>query len=252
MALVAKRRIKPRIEFRYKSKSNPYLRRPGLLISRKSRFFSQPNGNYSVDSMAPFPQNLVYHGGKARLGIIPAGTENNLALSLGIPEDPQKACALIVNGQTLKLDIGEIKIKGKKFNFFEVVTIGLAAAIYPDIKEIPKGNLSRIKDAVLTILNHATKPKVSIELDGERKIVVETMLMTVTNIPYIGLKFLVAPDASMHDGLLDIAVYPEFSKAELLTYFGKVMNEGRAADGKIQRYRAHKLKVKTSPVVAGG
>ncbi|HEX7434783.1 MAG TPA: diacylglycerol kinase family protein, partial [Anaerolineaceae bacterium] len=191
-------------------------------------------------------------GSKARLGIIPAGTENNLALSLGIPEDPQKACALIVNGQTLKLDIGEIKIKGKKFNFFEVVTIGLAAAIYPDIKEIPKGNLSRIKDAVLTILNHATKPKVSIELDGERKIVVETMLMTVTNIPYIGLKFLVAPDASMHDGLLDIAVYPEFSKAELLTYFGKVMNEGRAADGKIQRYRAHKLKVKTSPVVAGG
>jgi diacylglycerol kinase (ATP) len=186
-------------------------------------------------------------GSKARLGIIPAGTNNNLALSLHIPEDLQKACAIIVNDQAHKLDMGQIKVKGKKFKFFEVVTIGLGAAIYPDIKEIPKGNLASLKDAVLTILNHKTKPKVSIELDDESKITVETMLMIVTNIPYIGQKFLVSPDASVNDGLLDIAVYPEFSKPELLTYFGKVMNQGRTEDGKIQRYRAHKIKVKTSP-----
>lgn len=184
---------------------------------------------------------------KTRLGIIPAGTENNVALSLGIPEDPLKACALITNGRTLKLDLGQLKINKNKFYFFEVVTIGLAAAVYPHVKEIPKGNLSTIKDAALTILNHESKPKVFLELDGESKIAVETMLVTLTNIPFIGLKFLVAPDASMQDGLLDIAVYPGFSKAELFTYFGKVMNGGRTDDGKIQRYRASKMKVKTSP-----
>jgi diacylglycerol kinase (ATP) len=186
-------------------------------------------------------------GSKARLGIIPAGTENNVALSLGIPSDPREACALIANGQTVKLDMGRIKINKKKFYFFEVVTIGLAAAVYPHVKEIPKGDLSGIKEAAMTILKHETKPEVFMELDGESKIAVETMLVTVTNIPFIGLKFLVAPDASMQDGLLDIAVYPGFSKAELFSYFGKVMNGGRTEDGKIQRYRAGSIKVKTRP-----
>jgi len=73
------------------------------------------------------------------------------------------------------------------------------------------------------------------------------MLVTVANTPLIGLKNLVAPDASMEDGLLDIAVYPDFSKAELLNYFAKIAHEGSTPNGTIQRYRARKIKVKTSP-----
>jgi diacylglycerol kinase (ATP) len=34
-------------------------------------------------------------GSKARLGIIPAGTENDIARGLGIPEDLKEACAII-------------------------------------------------------------------------------------------------------------------------------------------------------------
>ena len=51
----------------------------------------------------------------------------------------------------------------------------------------------------------------------------------------------------MEDGLLDIAVYPDFNKAELLSYFVKTTNEGSTPDGRIQRYQARKIKVKTSP-----
>ena len=56
-----------------------------------------------------------------------------------------------------------------------------------------------------------------------------------------------APDASSEDGLLDIAVYPDFNKAELISYFAKTTNEGSTSDKTIQRYRARKIKVKTSP-----
>ncbi|MDR3573333.1 MAG: YegS/Rv2252/BmrU family lipid kinase [Anaerolineaceae bacterium] len=186
-------------------------------------------------------------GSKVPLGIIPAGTENNVAISLGIPEDPREACALIAKGQSIKLDLGQIKINKEKFHFFEVVTIGLVSAVYPHVKEIPKGDLSSIKKAALTIMKHETKPTVFMELDDDSKIEIETMLVVLTNIPYIGLKFLVAPDASMQDGLIDISVFPEFAKSELFEYFGKVMNGGRTEDGKIQRYRAAKVKLKTSP-----
>ncbi len=73
------------------------------------------------------------------------------------------------------------------------------------------------------------------------------MLAIVANVPLIGPNMLVDPDASLEDGLLDLSVYPNFSKAELMSYFAKVMNEGYASDGKIQRYRARKLKIKSSP-----
>ena len=77
----------------------------------------------------------------------------------------------------------------------------------------------------MTFLKFDSKPTVFLTLDDESKIEVETMLVTIANTPIIGLKNLVAPDASMDDGLLDIAVYPNFSKAELLSYFAKSAHE---------------------------
>ena len=195
-------------------------------------------------------------GAKVSLGIIASGTQNDIATSLGIPSDLKEACALIASGQTRKLDLGKLSTKKKKkFYFFMVTAIGLAATIFPMVKDVPEGNFSGIKDAVKTLLKFDSKPTVFLTLDDESKIKVETMLVTVTNTPIIGLKNLVAPDASMDDGLLDITVYPGFSKAELLSYFAKTAHEGSMSDGTIQRYQARKIKIKTSPkldVVAEG
>ena len=187
-------------------------------------------------------------GSKARLGIIGAGTENDIARSLGIPEDLKEACALIASGHTRKLDLGQISTKKrKKFYFFMVAAIGLTATLYPLISEVPEGKYSGVMDALKTILKYKSKPKVFLTLEDESKIEVETMLVTIANTPITGVKNLVAPEASMEDGLLDIAVYPGFSKTELLGYFVKTANEGSTPDGRIQRYRARKIKVKTSP-----
>jgi len=185
---------------------------------------------------------------KMRLGIIAAGTENDIAKSLGIPEDLKEACALIATGHTRKLDLGVISTrKQKKFYFFMVSAIGLTATLYPEISQVPEGKLAGIKDAVKTLLKFNPKPKVYLTLDDESKIEVETMLVTIANTPVSGAKNLVAPDASLEDGLLDIAVYPNFSKAELLSYFIKSANVSSTSDGRIQRYRARKIKVETSP-----
>ena len=187
-------------------------------------------------------------GSKVRLGIIAAGTENDIARSLGIPDDLKEACALIASGQTRTLDLGQITTaKRKKFYFFMMAAIGLTATIFPMIKEIPEGNYSGLKDALATFLKFKSKPKVYLTLDDESKIEVETMLVTVANTPLTGMKNLVAPDASLEDGLLDVAVYPGFSKAQVLGYFASTANERSIPDGTIQRYQARKIKIKTSP-----
>jgi diacylglycerol kinase (ATP) len=73
------------------------------------------------------------------------------------------------------------------------------------------------------------------------------MLVIVSNVPLIGPNMLVDPHASMDDGLLDVMLYPGFTKAELLAYSTKVMNESSTQDGKIQRYRARRITIKSSP-----
>jgi diacylglycerol kinase (ATP) len=189
-------------------------------------------------------------GKKARLGIIPVGTENIIAMSLGIPKDLTEACAMIVSDNTRKLDMGQIKTsKGKKFNFFEMATIGLSATIYPAANKFAISKLSTIKSAALTLIHQETRPKFFLTLDNESKIEVETMLVMVSNTPVFGKNFLVAPNASLQDGLLDISVYPDFSKTELLGYYAAIMDGGYSGDGKVQHYQAKKLKVKTSPKV---
>ena len=187
-------------------------------------------------------------GSDVHLGIIPAGTENDIAVSLGIPTDLKEACALIASDHTRDLDLAQISTKEKKkFVFFMVTSVGVTSTLYPDVKDVPHGDFSNLKDAVITFLRAKPNPKVFLTLDDESKIEVETMLVTVTNTPVIAAKNLVAPDASMDDGLLDIAVYPNFSKADLLAYFAKSANERETPDGKIQRYRARKIKIKTEP-----
>ncbi len=187
-------------------------------------------------------------GSQARMGIIPAGTANNIARSLNIPLDLEEACTLVASDQTRKLDICQVKRKGKgKFYFFELAAVGLIAALYPDSVEIPKGNLSKLKDVAAKLLHYDTKAKVYLTLDGESKVKLETMLVTLSNTPQFGLNFLIAPAASLEDGLLDVSTFPDFSKAEILAYYARVRNENMVEDERIQRFRARKIKIKTDP-----
>jgi diacylglycerol kinase (ATP) len=189
-------------------------------------------------------------GSKAKLGMIPVGTANNLAKSLGIPVDADQACDLIVDGNVRKLDLGQVKVKkGKKLHFFELVILGIGAAIYPDAIKIRKGRkmVQSLKGLVQTVLTHETAPKVTLKMDDESNITVDSMLAIVSNVPLIGPNMLLDPDASMDDGLLDVSVYPNFSKAQLLALSAKSLNGNEPDNGKIQRYRAEKVIIKTKP-----
>jgi diacylglycerol kinase (ATP) len=185
---------------------------------------------------------------KARLGIIPTGTSNDIASSLGIPTDLRQACELIAGGHTRKVDLGVASTKERTdFYFFSIVAVGLTAAVYPLIKEIPDGKFTGLRAALTTFFKFESKPVVQLTLDDESQIEVETMLVTVTNTPLVGMRHLVAPQASLEDGLLDVAVYPNFNKAQALAYFAHPGDGKQVEDARIQRYRARKIKIKSSP-----
>ncbi len=186
-------------------------------------------------------------GSKTVLGMIPGGTFNNVAHSLGLPLDLEEACRLVATGTKRRIDMGRIKTKaGDKMPFFEVAAIGLVAALYPKGKNIAKGKLGHLVDVLDTLVHYQT-PKVTLIFDDDSHIEVETLLVTVSNTPVFGAEFLIAPEAALDDGLLDVCVYPNFSKADLIAYFSRVAKDGHSEDQRVQRYRVHRVKIKSDP-----
>jgi diacylglycerol kinase (ATP) len=202
-------------------------------------------GDGTVEAVA---SGLV--GTKSRLGILPTGSYNNIARSLGVPEDLEAACALLKEGEKRRVDVGQVKgKKAGKLYFFEVVSCGLTAALLPEGQAMQKGRLRGLKEAIRTLAGYPT-PTFRLTLDGESKIKTESLLATVANTPEYGVNFMEAPGASLEDGLLDVCLYPGFNKAELAAYFARIAQEGHAEDERVQRYRARKVKIKSEPKVA--
>jgi hypothetical protein len=136
-------------------------------------------GDGTIEAVA---RGLV--GTKARLAIIPNGTENNVARSLGIPTDLEAACALIKEKPKRRIDVGRIKTKkNKNFYFIEVAAVGLTAALYPegkDLKEdITHGNLSGLVEVAKTLI-HYPMPTLRMTIDKESKLKVNSMLAVIS------------------------------------------------------------------------
>jgi diacylglycerol kinase family enzyme len=133
--------------------------------------------------------------------------------------------------------VGQVKTgKGKWLSFFEMAGVGLSSDLVPDGTRAVGGESSAPLDATPAAIQEETKPKVFLNLDDERIIKVESMLVMVTNTAVFGKKF-----------LLDISVFQGFGKDDLRGYYASMMAGGYSGNGKVRRYQARKLKVKSSP-----
>ena len=70
-------------------------------LSQGIRMFVVCGGDGTIHAVAG-----ALAGTRATLGIIPTGTQNNVALSLGIPADIPAAIALLRTGRRIKVDMG--------------------------------------------------------------------------------------------------------------------------------------------------
>lgn len=180
------------------------------------------------------------------LGIIPTGTRNNLALSLNIPSnDIPKAVGLLRQGRRLKIDVGLMRGPTASRYFLEAGAIGLASALFPSADDIQHGDLGKIGEFISTFVSH-TASEIHLRLDRYRdEVVTHAHMVLVANMPYMGANFQIAPDISCEDRQLDVFVYANLSKLDLI---GKAIQlSAGVPDASILHYRARKVAITSDP-----
>jgi diacylglycerol kinase (ATP) len=193
-------------------------------------------------------------GTDATLGILPIGTRNNLARELGVPLDLNQACELLAAGITRNVDIGRVCL-GKRSDaeyFLESSSLGLSAVVMPAGQDLRKGRFADLT-ALLHKLFEVKPGPIEIELDNGEKVAANSRVVTVSNAPLIGLNMLIAPEAKMDDGLLDVGVYDDMATTELAKYFIATTNGRRAHDAHVRFYRARRVVIRAAerlPVVS--
>jgi diacylglycerol kinase family enzyme len=187
-------------------------------------------------------------GTSATLGIIPIGSQNNTALSLGIPDDIPAAIAILRSGRRIKVDVGMITCGGKSVPFLEEVSVGLISNLFPSADDIQHGNLAQIGEFLKTLA--ATPPaEIYLTLDDGQKMHNLGYVVLVSNMPYIGSHYMVGSAASFKDGLLDVLFFADLSKLELLNYVFQGVGVENLEDARIQHFHVRALDIRTRPAM---
>lgn len=135
------------------------------------------------------------------LGLIPCGSGNGLARTLGIPMDADRALDLIAQGNRVSIDCGIAE--GKPF--FCTFGVGFDAAVTEKFSNAKRrGKMQYVRSAFLEYLNY-TPDHYAMEIDGE-VFTEEALLIAVCNTSQYGNNAYIAPQASLTDGLLDVTV----------------------------------------------
>jgi diacylglycerol kinase (ATP) len=207
------------------------------------RMFVVCGGDGTISAVA-----RILAGTKATLGIIPIGTQNNTALSLGIPSDIPSAIAILRSGRRIKVDVGMASCGGTNTPFLEVCSVGLVSSLFPSADDIQHGNLARVGD-FLTTLTSSPPAEIKLYLDHKKKIQSMGHVVLVSNMPYIGLHYQVGSTDSYNDGLLDVLFFAELSKLDLLAYVFQGVGEGKPEDSRIQHYHVRRVEIATTPAM---
>jgi len=210
------------------------------------------------DGMVNLGVNAVA-GTPTPLGIVPAGTGNDVARSLGVPTGDSAAAAdLIRRGVDgaggPRIGVDAVRCTGEHVDrwFAGVLAAGFDAVVNERANRWsrPRGRM-RYNLAIARELPVFRPRRYVIDLDGECW-ETSAMLVALGNAPCYGGGMRVCPDARMDDGLLDVLVLEPVSRTEFVRIFPKVYSGRHVEHPRVVVRRARRVRVAADGIVGYG
>ncbi len=200
----------------------------GTLNEVANGFFEEPVGIHSDKINGPAGStSLKPINPDAILGVVPAGTRNVLAKSLGLPEGIVASCKTFDVGKPKKIDAIYATVTSEGDHSSTITRIclnaaemGVAGEIIERSKKVREVVNSRIVSTITSIA--ATLPtyqsnECEISIDNNRKkFAIKMTMAVVANGQFLGGGFKVAPHASMSDELLDLVVLKDSGSLKMI------------------------------------
>ncbi len=203
------------------------------------------------DGMVHLGANLCAGTG-VPLGIVAAGTGNDIARELGLPvRDAAKAVERILGGRTRTVDAARhVLASGEERWFVGVLAAGFDAVVNERANQWhwPKGPM-RYNLAILRELPVFRPIPYVLHLDGEPR-ALEAMLVAVGNGPAYGGGMRVTPGAVFDDGLLDVLVLHRLPMHEFLRVFPKVFSGAHVGHPAVEILQARTVTLEATGIVS--
>jgi diacylglycerol kinase (ATP) len=205
------------------------------------------------DGMVSLGVNLVARTG-VPLGIVAAGTGNDLARGLGLPhEDPAAATDALIASLARpprSIDAGLIRHGEISTWFACVVSTGFDAVVNERANRMtrPRGP-SRYTLALVRELATVRPRSYTLTIDGQRR-VQRAMLVSVANNSSLGGGMRIVPHADLADGRLDVFIVHPLSRARLLAVFPKVFAGEHTSHPAVEFLQAERVRIEADDIVA--
>jgi diacylglycerol kinase (ATP) len=192
------------------------------------------------------------------IAVLPLGTANNIANSLGIANIPlQDLVASWNTARSINFDSGVAKGPWGSENFIESFGVGLFAETMLELDqsggiELPSEKPERVIPAVMKILNdqvdHFPAKNMVIQLDG-KDVSGDYVMLEALNIRYIGPNLDLVSAAQMNDGLLDIVFVTKRDRSKLRKHISDRLS-GKNTRGilKVRRGQHLQIEWENSPI----
>jgi diacylglycerol kinase (ATP) len=193
-------------------------------------------------------------GSNVSLAVIPTGTANDLANHLGIPRSVADACSLIGSGHIRQIDL--IRINGRYV--LTTAGFGIGCETIAQARRLRRARFWKIRPVqmighrlyafcyALAIARKQDWPRQLSLLQNGLELSCNVLSLTISNIPRLGHRFLMAPEARLDDGLFDICVIDDHGRLGALQAVVRACRGLGTDTPRVRQWRAASVTVESS------